>query len=341
MLPMLASPATHPGRLPSGDGWAFEVKWDGMRVVTERRNGRVRMLSRRGNVVTPAYPELVPDEVLAGLPGDLVLDGEVVAFADGLPSFLALAGRIHVRDSRRAATLARTVPVTYLVFDLLRLDGQDLTGQPWSSRRDLLEQLGLGERSPRWQVPPVYDDGELLLAATSAQGLEGVVAKRRVARYYPGRRSPDWVKLAHRSTLTCAVAGWTPQTDSTTVLGAVWMAVPDGAGGWRTLGRCGAGLVGAAGTTLKKLISAAPRSSTPFAELPADPDVRRTHWVEPRVLIDVRYLGTDDSGRLRQPVYRGLREDLELDDLTGRPHASDGVDETGVDETGVDEGDIE
>lgn len=327
MLPMLATPSPDQGRLPHGQSWAYEVKWDGMRVVTERARGRVRLTSRRGNVVTPAYPELDADTVLADLPGDLILDGEVVAFADGRPSFLALASRIHVRDKRRAAALAASLPVSYVVFDVLKLDGLDLTGQPWSRRREVLESLDLGSRSPRWQVPPVYDDGDLLLQATAAQGLEGVVAKKRSARYYPGRRSADWVKLAHRSTLSCAVAGWTPQTDSTSVLGAVWMAVPDDAGGWRTLGRCGAGLVGTAGSNLKKLITAAPRADSPYTELPDDPDVRRTHWVEPRVIIDVRYLGADDSGRLRQPVFRGVRADLGLDDLTGQAHPSEGADE--------------
>lgn len=310
MLPMLATPATRPGQVPEGDQWVYEVKWDGMRVITESAGGRLRMTSRRGNTVTPAYPELAVD-----LPAGLVLDGEVVAIADGRPSFQALSGRIHVREERRAARLAVSNPVTYLLFDVLRLDGHDLTGLPWATRRETLERLDLGELSPRWQVPPVYDDGGLLLGVTQAQGLEGVVAKRRTSRYYPGRRSPDWIKAAHRSTLTCAVLGWTPQTDSTSILGAVWIGLPDEAGGWRTLGRCGAGLVGAAGLQLKNLITAHPRSATAFTELPEDPDVRRTHWVEPRVLIDVRYLGADDSGRLRQPVYLGIRTDLGLDDL--------------------------
>ncbi|MFV0458741.1 MAG: hypothetical protein ACK5MT_08265 [Actinomycetales bacterium] len=322
MLPMLATPAADAASLPRGADWTYEVKWDGMRVITERSAAtgrRLRMTSRRGNVVHTAYPELTEEGVLAGLADDVLLDGEVVAFADGRPSFQTLAGRIHVRDERRAARLAATVPVTYLVFDLLRLDGVDLTTRPWHERRALLERLDLPALSPRWQVPPSYDDGSVLLQATAAQGLEGVVAKRRTSKYYPGRRSPDWVKLAHRSTLTCAIAGWTTQAESTSVLGAVWMAVPDRAGGWRTLGRCGAGLVGAAGARVKELITRHPRPDSPYTELPDDPDVKRTRWVEPRVLIDVRYLGTDDSGRLRQPVFHGLRSDLEVADLAEDP----------------------
>lgn len=310
MLPMFATPAPD-GRLPRAAGWGFEVKWDGMRVIAETRAGGLRLTSRRGNQVSAAYPELDASH----LPEGLILDGEVVALAEGRPSFLALASRIHVRDERRARQLAASSPVTFMAFDLLRVGGVDLTSKPLRQRRELLEALDLTSGGPRWQLPPSYDDGELLLNVTRDQGLEGVVAKRWSSKYYPGRRSPDWLKLAHRSTLSCAIAGWTSQTDNARVLGAVWMAVPNGEGGWRTLGRCGAGLVGAAGAQVKELITAHPLDACPLEELPDDPDVRRTHWVEPRVLIDVRYLGSDDSGRLRQPVYRGLRDDLAADDL--------------------------
>ncbi len=328
MLPMLATPATHPGQIPEGSDWVYEVKWDGMRVITESRGGRLRMVSRRGNAVTTAFPELATDQ----LPDGIVLDGEVVAMAEGKPSFAALAGRIHVRDLRRSAKLAAVNPVTYLVFDILRLGGHDLTGLPWDKRRETLESLQLGAVSPRWQVPPIYDDGALLLEITRSQGLEGVVAKRRYSRYYPGRRSRDWIKTAHRSTLTCAVVGWIPQTDNDSLLGAVWMGLPDGDGRWRTLGRCGAGLAGAEGNRLLMLVAGHPRARTVYADLPDDPDIRRARWVEPRVLIEVRYLGTDDSGRLRQPVYLGVRTDLGPDDLIG----TSGGDRAGADEPDLD-----
>ncbi len=311
MQPMLATPAAGPREIPSGDSWTHEVKWDGMRVIAEYRHGRLRLSSRRGNAVTDAFPELANDD----LPENVVLDGEVVSLADGRPSFGALASRIHVRERGRAAVLASAAPVTFMVFDVLRLAGGNLTDQPLSGRRAQLEALDLPSTSPRWQVPPSYPDGEVLLAATRAQGLEGIVSKRWSSKYYPGRRTPDWIKFAHRQVITAAIVGWLPQVDRADVLGAVWLALPDGNGGWRTLGRCGAGLVGPAGKELLELISARPVRSSPYAEAPVDPDLWRTHWVEPRVLIDVRYLGSDDSGRLRQPVYRGVRTDLSVADL--------------------------
>ncbi len=311
MLPMLATPSPHPGRAPEGQGWVHEVKWDGMRVLAERTDGRLRLTSRRGNTVTTAYPELLAES----LPDDVLLDGEVVALAGGVPSFLALAGRIHVRDRARAAALAAASPVTFMVFDVLRLYGVDLIKAPWRERRGVLERLDLGGGGSRWQVPPTYADGQLLVEATKAQGLEGIVSKRVEARYWPGRRSPDWLKMAHRTTVTCAVAGWTPQAGMVKTLGALWMAAPDGAGGWRTLGRVGSGLAGALATDLARRLAPLTRPDCPYAELPDDPDTRRTTWVQPTVLIDVRYLGFDESGRLRQPVLRAVRTDLGIEEL--------------------------
>ncbi len=311
MLPMLATPSPHQGRAPEGDGWVHEVKWDGMRVLADRADGRLRLTSRRGNTVTTAYPELLPES----LPDDVLLDGEVVALSGGVPSFLALAGRIHVRDSSRAAALAATSPVTFMAFDVLRLYGVELVKAPWRERRGVLERLDLGGRGSRWQLPPTYPDGQLLVEATKAQGLEGIVSKRVDSRYWPGRRSPDWLKMAHRTTLTCAVAGWTPQAGMVSTLGALWMAAPDGAGGWRTLGRVGSGLAGALAADLTRRLVPLTRPDCPYAQVPDDPDTRRTTWVEPVVLIDVRYLGFDESGRLRQPVLRGVRTDLDVADL--------------------------
>ena len=229
--------ATLAERVPTGPEWVHEVKWDGMRVLADVRAGRVTLYARSGNDVTASYPEL------GGLGedyDDMLLDGEVVALDGGRPSFAALADRMHVKDSRKAARLATVRPVTFMVFDLLRLFGQDVTGQPWTARRALLEKLDLDSR--HWQVPPVFDDGAQLLAATADQGLEGIVSKRRTATYAAGRRSPDWRKKAHRTSLSVVVGGWRPETGSTSRLGSVLVGIPDGDGGWRYAGRVGSGL---------------------------------------------------------------------------------------------------
>jgi len=172
MRPMLASAGTV---IPGGPEWVHEIKWDGMRVLAEVADGRLRLSSRNENEVTSSFPEL---STLAGpgMPDDLLLDGEVVALDAGLPSFSALAGRVHVRNDRRARRLAVSRPVTFMAFDLLRLHGVDLTGQPLAERLAALEGIGLA--GPHAQVPPTYDDGLALHTATLEQGLEGIVSKR-------------------------------------------------------------------------------------------------------------------------------------------------------------------
>ena len=235
MRPMLATPAA---ALPSGPDWAHEVKWDGMRLLVDIHDGRLTLSSRNGNDVTASFPELAG---LAHTYADVLLDGEVVALEDGLPSFAALAERMHVKDPRKAQRLAARRPVTLMVFDVLRLFGQDVTGLPWTGRRDLLERLDL--RGPSWQVPQAYADGAQLLEATLEQGLEGIVSKRRAAAYAEGRRSPDWRKMSHRLTLSAVIGGWRAEIGNDARLGAVLLGLPH-PHGWAYAGRMGSGLAG-------------------------------------------------------------------------------------------------
>ena len=303
--PMLASSTD---RVPVGDAWVHEVKWDGMRVLADVRGGRLTLWSRTERDVTVAYPELAG---LADLYDDVLLDGEVVALRDGVPSFHALADRMHVTSARKAQHLASSTPVTLMVFDALRVLGQDITAQPWHARRALLEQLDID--TARWQVPPVYDDGELLLGVTEEQGLEGIVSKRRDAAYHPGRRSPDWLKLPHRSTVSVVVGGWRPETGAGDRLGSVLVGVPGEGGGLHFAGRVGSGLAGRAGAQLRGLLDEA--SGSPFVDELPRADATGARWVEPTVVIDVAALGRTDGGRLRQPSYQRTRPDLTPEDL--------------------------
>jgi len=322
LRPMLTTAASAVEEVP-GDGrtWAYEVKWDGVRVLvhapSERSPGgerfrprALRLVSRAGNEVTPAYPELTD---LADLPPGTVLDGEVVVLRDGRPSFAALAERMHVRDARRARSLAARAPATYIAFDVLRLAGEDVTGHPWTKRRALLEELAVGARD--WQLSPVYDDRDALVDATREQGLEGIVAKRRSSRYHPGLRSSDWVKLAHKRVQSTLVGGWRWETGARDRLGSLLVGVPEAAGGLAFAGRVGSGITGAVAVELRRLLEAAPAVDCPFTtEVPAI-DARGTIWTVPRIVVDVRYLGRGDAGRLRQPVFRGIRTDLGPDDV--------------------------
>lgn len=305
MRPMLA---TLTESVPAGPEWVHEVKWDGMRILAEAKGGTLTLTSRSGRDVTASFPELEP---LADLYDDMLLDGEIVALVDGRPSFHGLAERMHVSEPRRAARLAASRPVTFMAFDLVRLLGQDLAGQSWSARRALLEQLDLD--GPRTQVPPTYEDGDGLLAATVDQGLEGIVSKRRTSPYAAGRRSPDWLKLPHRDSDSVVIGGWRPEVGGP-VLGAVLVGVP-GVVGWDFVGRVGSGLAGRAGASLLARLRPLERAESPFAtEVPRE-DARGTTWVEPEIVIDVASLGRGGAGRLRQPAYLRVRTDLTATDL--------------------------
>lgn len=305
---MLATATEH---VPPGESWVHEVKWDGVRILLESSAAGVRMWSRNGNAVTQAWPD-VADAARAGAAGrDLLLDGEVIALNErGLPDFRVLQHRMHVRKASEAARLADRIPATYMVFDLLRLDGVDLSGQPWTARRTALEGLGLG--GP-WQVPATYDDGAMLFDATLAQGLEGVVSKRRTSRYRFDARSKDWLKRAHRHRGTFVVGGWRPQEGTADRLAALLVGEIT-AEGLRYRGRVGSGIAGAKARMLQELLTPLARGESPFDDEVPRSDADGTFWVEPSVLVDIDTHGLGYE-RLRQPSYQGVRADLTVADL--------------------------
>jgi bifunctional non-homologous end joining protein LigD len=311
MRPMLASAGTV---IPASPEWTHEIKWDGMRVLADVTSGGLRLWSRNENDVTSSFPEL---SVLSdpGVPEDVLLDGEVVALHGGLPSFSVLAERMHVTDARKALRLAATHPATYMVFDVLRLYGVDLTSRPLAERRATLERLGLPATCV--QVPPVYDDGYALQAATTEQGLEGVVSKRLSSRYHPGRRSTDWLKFAHRPSRSVVIGGWRLETDSARRLGAVLVGTP-GRTGLTYLGRVGSGLAGREQDRVLAALRGLTSDRSPFTNEVPRVDAQGTTWVRPEVVVDVEALGVSPQGRLRQPAYRGLRPDLSPGDLSER-----------------------
>ena len=305
MRPMLATRTAH---VPSGAEWRHEVKWDGVRALTDVRDGTLRMTSRNDNAITIAWPELAG----APLPGrDLLVDGEIIAINDrGVPDFRTLQERMHVRNATTAARLADRVPAIYMVFDLLRLDGRDLTGEPLEVRRELLTGLGL---DGTWQTPPAYDDGAMLLEATRQQGLEGVVSKRLGSTYRPGERSPHWLKLAHRHRLSYVVGGWRPQEGTTDRLASLLVGEQT-AEGLVYRGRVGSGIGPRQSRMLTELVGSLTRGDSPFADEVPREDARGTRWLEPVLVVDVETHGRGYD-RLRQPAYQGVRSDLTPEDL--------------------------
>lgn len=294
------------GAQPIGSQWIHEVKWDGMRVLADVTTERTRLFSRTGRDISVAFPELQSvGDVLA----DALLDGEIIALADGVPSFEALTERIHVDSPRRAAELAERLPVTVMAFDLLRLYGVDLTGRPWQERRASLDKLELDGTG--WSHSPVYTDGGALLAATRNQGLEGTVSKRAASTYQAGRRSRDWVKTLNRHHQACVVGGWRQQTGtSATAIGALLVGIP-GPTGLHYAGRVGSGLTRSTEQELRRLLTPLIRPDSPFDSAVPAIDAAGAVWVQPQLVVEVRHLLITSTGRLRQPVFRGIRSDLE------------------------------
>lgn len=308
LLPMLATVGSH---VPTGEGWLHEVKWDGVRALATLDAGTVTLTSRNGNRITGAWPEIVtPPEGH----DDLVVDGEIIALNErGVPDFRVLAERIHVRKAAQVARLAERVPATFMVFDVLRYGGRDLTRLPLTERRELLAGLELG----RWQVPATYDDGPMLHDATKQQGLEGIVSKRKDSLYRPGERTSHWLKFAHRHRASYVVGGWRPQTGTTDRLAALLVGEPT-AEGLLYRGRVGSGIGAKQARVLTELVASLGRTSSPFTDEVPRVDAAGTHWLEPVLVVDIETHGHGYE-RLRQPSFQGVRSDLSPDDLRWGP----------------------
>jgi len=300
LAPMLAVP----GPLPPDDGrWSYEVKWDGVRALVAVEGGRVSLRSRAGNDVTASYPELAG----IALSCDALLDGEVVAFdAAGRPDFGLLQARMHVE--RPAPALRERVPVALVVFDVLHAAGEDLLDATYDARRARLDDLAV--TGDHWQVPPAFPgDGAALLASTRAQGLEGVVAKRRDSRYEPGRRSECWVKVKNVRRQSAVVIGWKPgEGGRSGSLGSLLLAV-HGPGGLSYAGHVGTGFSAEVLRLLGGLLAPLATGAPP-CEVPRE-HARLARWVRPELVVDVEYTAWTRDGRLRHPSYKGLRDDLD------------------------------
>jgi bifunctional non-homologous end joining protein LigD len=302
------------GELPRGEGWVFEVKWDGMRAIAAVAGERTRLWSARGADVTARFPELASlAEATGGRPA--LLDGELIALDDtGRPSFAAMQGRMHVARSSEAARRAVVTPVTMIVFDLLHLDGDDLSPRPFTARRALLDDhVAAG---PSWQRSPVHDDGAALLEVAEMRRLEGVMAKRLDSSYLPGRRSPGWRKIKVRHHDELVVGGWLDgEGGRRGSIGALLVGYYDDHG-LRYAGRVGSGLND---NDLRRYSARFARDAgdtSPFVagDVP-NTDAKAAHWVQPTLVIEVAWAEWTPDGRLRHPSHLGERYDKDPIDV--------------------------
>ncbi|PWR06515.1 DNA ligase [Micromonospora acroterricola] len=297
------------GALPGGPGWGYEFKWDGVRAIGYVAGG-VRLLSRNDRDVTRAYPEL--DELARLLTGrQAVLDGEIVALdGRGRPDFSALQHRMHVRTP--SAGLVGTTPVRLYVFDLLHLDGRDLTPLPYTERRTALEQLELSGDSV--DTPPSWtgDAGRDLATAAADLGLEGVVAKQLDSPYEPGRRSPAWVKVPLNDTVEVIVGGYKPGAGRRAgTIGSLLLGMYDPDDRLTYIGHVGTGFTQTALRDLQQRLDPLRRPDTPFHSPVPREHTRDAVWVDPALVGDVTFRSWTPDHRLRHPSWKGLRSDRE------------------------------
>jgi bifunctional non-homologous end joining protein LigD len=298
------------GAPPSGPGWAFEFKWDGVRAIAAVAGSQLRLFSRNGNDITGGYPELtVLGALVGGRPA--LLDGEIVALSQaGRPEFGLLQQRMHVRSP--SPELVARVPISYYVFDLLDLDGRRLLRQSYQQRRESLAALDLDNGSPLVREPPNYTDvaGGALLEVARQHGLEGVVGKRLGSRYEPGRRSPAWIKTALLHTQEVLVGGWTTgQGRRAGTLGALLLGAYDERGRLRYLGDVGTGFTETMLADLLTRLTTLEQRDSPFDEPVPREHARRARWVRAELVGEVEYRSVTLDRKLRHTAWRGLRSD--------------------------------
>jgi bifunctional non-homologous end joining protein LigD len=318
LAPMLAENST-PGvaRALSDPSWV-EVKWDGIRAMGTWADGRMLLHARRGTDITARYPELTADGAPFLPVADAVVDGEIVAFdAHGRPSFSLLQNRMHLTRPREIEREVVRTPIVYMLFDLLRLDGHDLTGMPLRERRTLLEEVVADLDAPV-QIPPVFDDVDAALAASREFGLEGVVVKDPQSRYRPGQRSPSWLKLKHTRMQEAVIVGIRPgKGDRESTLGSLLLAVPDsrrGTGGLRYVGRVGTGFTDRILHDLLERLGPLRVASAPLDGVPG-PDASDALWVRPEIVGEVEFANWTPDGVLRHARWRGLRPDKTAEEI--------------------------
>jgi bifunctional non-homologous end joining protein LigD len=303
--PMLA---TLTGAAFDDPEWGFEPKWDGIRALAICGED-TRLISRNYHDITVAYPELhrLQNQVVAL---DAMLDGEIVAFDGGVPSFQRLQQRMHLREEKRVEQMASQIPVAFMVFDVLWIDGRDLTGLPLLERRRVLEEAIVP--SDQIQVSPMVEgNGVALFQAAAEQGLEGIMAKRLSSLYQPGARSRDWLKVKVTFDADVVIIGWTDgEGQREGSLGSLVMAVYDGEE-LRYVGNVGTGFGKGTLQDVLEQLQALDRTERPFSPevMRSNPVLGRAHWVTPSLVAKVEHRQLTSAGRLRSPSFQGFRED--------------------------------
>jgi bifunctional non-homologous end joining protein LigD len=292
------------------DGWVYERKLDGMRVVARRRGSTTTLWSRTGNDVTEAFPE-VAEALTAQAVDDVVVDGEVVAFAGNRTSFARLQPRIHARGA--AAARARSTAVFYYLFDTVEVGGEDVRDRTWRERKRLLRRTIRFSDPLRLTPHRVHADASDL-ADACARGWEGLIAKREDAPYRPGRTT-DWLKFKCEAGQELVVVGWTDPEGSRVGLGALLLGYHEVPGGEALAyaGKVGTGFSEGVLRDLRSRLDRLERETTPCTRghLPR----AGVHWARPELVAQVAFTEWTSAGQLRHPRFLGLRTDKDASDV--------------------------
>jgi len=284
-------------------GWIYEPKIDGTRGLAIKRGQSIRILNRRGRWIEWRYPEIISD--IKKFKNNFILDGEIcVLDKHGTPNFSLLQSREQTDNKLRIRLLAREYPAIYYVFDILELDGKNLTSRPLKKRKAILERVlpdSVHVRKIFWT-----EDGRALWRIVSRKGLEGVMAKKADSKYYPGKRVHVWLKIKNVKTTDCVICGWTEgqRKFASLVLGQYEN------GKLIYVGCVGTGFTERQINELFGQIKKLETKNCPFSEAPSIP--RATHWIKPKLIAEIKYLEYSKAKQLRAPVFLRLRFDKEL-----------------------------
>lgn len=280
------------------DTWLYQIKWDGVRLLSYIGQDQVHLATRKGSDRTATYPELVKALQERELPS-AILDGEVIALEKGKPSFYRLLKRDLSKDKKRQAALEREIPVYYIVFDLLYLNGRWLTDQPLEERLARLKEIC--PSSDRIQLCESYDDGEALFSVTQEHGLEGIIMKERMGKYHLGKKHPTWQKLKHYRQLEAQVVGVTLRDGRVNALLLGKKQDQD----WVYIGGVASGL---SAEELRLLTEWLPQLAEKEPVVINPPPITNGCWVTPVLTVTVQYLEWTPEGTLRTPSIIGFKQ---------------------------------
>lgn len=317
-MPTLVEPmlAQSSAALPINQAeYGFEFKWDGVRAISYFRRGEFRLLSRNHLSINARYPELAEMGKVFG-DRQVILDGEIVALDENdRPSFPLLQQRIHA-NPHAALRLAQQMPVMYILFDVLYLDGHSTLSLPYQRRREMLEELTIF--GDRWRVAPaVMGEGDSVLSAARAHQMEGVVAKRLDSVYEPGRRSPHWLKIKIIQRQEFVVGGWRTMHESPRTLGALLLGYHGEDGKLHYAGMLGTGFTQKTVADMEKRLAKKTSDKNPFVEkIPgACRGACEVRYVKPEIVVEAEYRRWPKEGMVQQASFKGVRTDKRAKDV--------------------------